>query len=180
MNLREHVILGGCAALPLVPTVGVEAAAAFWGASVLLDIDHYWEYLVKNGFRNWSWRKTFAFHGEIFRRIGRPDLLAINLFHTVEWLLVVYLAARWWGGAVALAALGGMLFHLALDLARLVSLGHVTTRVLSIVEYVVRRRRLVRRGIDPDAVYREALAAIGFPAPALVTGGAAKQVSAST
>jgi hypothetical protein len=163
MNLREHVVLGAVAAVPVAATVGLDAGAAFWASSVLLDVDHYWEYLVKNGFRDWSWRKTFAFHHEVFRRIERPELLAINLFHTVEWLALVYVAGRWWGSTVAVAALGGMLFHLALDLGRLAWMGKITIRVVSIVEYVIRRRRLVRRGLDPDVVYREALAAIGLP-----------------
>ena len=160
MNLREHVLLGGAAALPVAATLGVEAGAAFWASSVLLDVDHYWEYLVKNGFSNWSWGKTFAFHHEVFKRIQRPELLAINLFHTIEWLALVYLAGRWWGSTVAMAALGGMVFHLFLDLLRLAYWGKLTTRVVSVVEYVIRRRRMIRRGIDPDVVYREALEAI--------------------
>lgn len=177
MNLREHVVLGAAAGAALIPVLGVEAAGAFWASSVLLDADHYWEYLEKNGFRDWSPSRMFAYHAEIFRRLRRADLLALSLFHTVEWLALVFIAWRWWGGVVLGAALGGMLFHLALDLARLAWLRAVTVRVLSVVEYVVRRRRLVRRGLDPDAVQREALLAIGVPPATWIVPARAKEAS---
>jgi hypothetical protein len=177
MNLREHVLLGAAAGAALIPACGVEAAGAFWAASVLLDVDHYWEYLEKNGFRDWSPRKMFAYHGEIFRRLRRPDLLALNLFHTVEWLGLVLAACWWWGGVVPAAALAGMVFHLALDLLRLAWLRAVTARALSLVEYVIRRRRLIRRGLDPDAVQREALLAIGVAPAAWMLPTGAREAS---
>ena len=46
-------------------------------------------------------------------------------------------------------------------------------RPLSLIEYYVRRGRLVRCGLDPDRVYRDALAEIGVgPAPGVVPIGA--------
>jgi hypothetical protein len=178
MNLREHVILGAAAGAALVPVLGVEAAGAFWASSVLLDVDHYWEYLEKNGFRDWSPRRMFAYHAEIFSRLRRPDLLALSLFHTVEWLALVLFAWHVWGGAVLGASLAGMVFHLGLDLARLAWLRAVTVRALSLVEYAIRRRRLVQRGLDPDAVQREALLAIGVTPATWILPARAKEASA--
>jgi hypothetical protein len=178
MNLREHVVLGAAVGAALVPVVGLEAAAAFWASSVLLDVDHYWEYLEKNGFRDWSPRHMFAYHGEVFRRLHRPDMLALSLFHTVEWLALVFVAWQWQGGVVLGAALAGMLFHLGLDLARLAWLRAVTARALSLVEYGIRRRALARRGLDPDAVPREALIAIGVTPAAWIVPARTKDASA--
>lgn len=165
MNLQEHIVLGGGAALVLSPILGAEGSLTFWTSSVLIDIDHYWEYLYHNRFKDWSWRKTFAFHAELFKHLADPRFLGLNLFHTVEWFVLVGSAACWWGSSTLLAVLGGMIFHLSLDLLRLAFHRAIFTRALSIVEYWIRRRRLFHMGLDPDGAYAEALAAIEGPAP---------------
>lgn len=161
MNLREHVILGGAAAAALSPVLGAQDSAVFWAASVLIDVDHYWEYVSRNRFRNWSFRKTFEFHRVLFPRIRDREFLALNLFHTAEWFLLVYLAAVWLGAGAIFAAFWGMLFHLGLDVTRLAWCRATFSRALSALEYWIRRRALVRRGLDPDRPYREALVEIG-------------------
>ena len=164
MNLREHVVLGGAAAAALYPTLGPRDAAIFWAASVLIDVDHYWEYLSRNGFRNWSFRKTFEFHRALFPRIRDPAFLALNLFHTAEWFLLVSVAGIWLGSSAVIAAFWGMFFHLGLDVARLAWCGATFSRALSMVEYRIRRHALLVRGLDPDRPYRDALAQIGIAA----------------
>ena len=134
MNLREHVILGGGAAVALSPVLGPAASVVFFASSVLIDVDHYWDYLQRNEFRNWSFGKTFAFHRVLFKNIQAPDFLAMNLFHTVEWFALVYLAGQWLGSRVIDAALAGMVFHLGLDLARLTWYRATFKRALSLVE----------------------------------------------
>lgn len=169
MRLTEHLVLGAGAAGALVPVLGVEGAGVFYASSVLLDVDHYLEYVQRTRFRDWSPARMFAFHGEVFSRIDRPDMLALSLFHTIEWFALAFVAWHWWDGVLGLAALLGMVFHLGCDLLRLTTLGAVTKRALSLVEYWVRRRSLARRGFDPDGVQKEALAALGvLPAPAPV------------
>ena len=175
MNLREHVVLGGGAAVALSPVLGGTESLVFFASSVLIDVDHYWDYLGRNEFRNWSFRKTFHFHRMLFKNVHAPDFLAMNLFHTMEWFAAVYLASVWFGSAVLHAALAGMVFHLALDLARLTWYRATFKRALSLVEYWIRRRRLVRRGLDPDRPYADALIAIGVvptPAPQAAPGRA--------
>jgi hypothetical protein len=161
MNLREHVVLGGAAAVALSPVLGAQGSVVFFASSVLIDVDHYWDYLQRNGFRDWSWRRTFAFHKALFPQIRRSDFLAMNVFHTVEWFALVYVAAVWLHQTAIMAAFWGMVFHLGLDLARLAWCRAVFSRALSVVEYGIRRRLLRARGVDPDLVYREALEAIG-------------------
>lgn len=161
MRLTEHVLLGAGATAALVPVMGVEAAGVFWASSVLLDVDHYLEYVHRTRGRDWSPVRMFAFHAEVFRRLHRPELLALSVFHTLEWFALVFVAWYWWDGPVGLAVFLGMVFHLGCDLLRLETLGAITKRAVSLVEYAIRRRRLVRQGFDPDGVQKEALIAIG-------------------
>ena len=161
MNLREHVILGGAAAAALSPVLGGPESLVFFASSVLIDVDHYWDYLQRNEFRNWSFGKTFEFHRVLFRNIHAPDFLAMNLFHTIEWFLLVYLWGTWLGSSAVFAALAGMVYHLFLDVVRLAWHRATFKRALSLIEYWFRRRALIRQGLDPDRPYQDALVEIG-------------------
>lgn len=161
MKLSEHIVLGGGAAIALAPTLGARGSLVFWASSVLIDVDHHWDYVYRNGFTDWSPAGMFAYHERMFAQIRRPDFLAMNLFHTAEWFLLVACAMLWQGSAILFAVLLGMVFHLALDLLRLARHRAVFSRALSLIEYWIRRRILVRRGLDPDRPSADALAAIG-------------------
>lgn len=161
MNLREHVVLGGAAAAALAPVLGAQDSAVFWVASVLIDADHYGDYLYRTRFRDWSPRRMFDFHRTLFPRIRRPDFLALSLFHTVEWFAFVYVAAAFLKSSALAAVFWGMAFHLCLDAVWLALHHALFSRAFSMIEYLVRRRRLRRRGLDPDLVYEEALTTIG-------------------
>lgn len=173
MKLGEHVVLGGGAAAVLAPVLGAEGSLAFWASSVLIDVDHHWDYVSRSGFRDWSPRGMFAFHDHLFaHELHRPDFLGLNLFHTVEWFLLVGTGVLWWSSPLLFAILWGMVFHLCLDLLRLARHRALFKRALSVIEYHVRRRRLVRASLDPDrpyaralAVARDRLAAASIPSP---------------
>ena len=74
MRLTDHVILGGFASVVLYPAIGVDAAFLFAG-SVLIDVDHYLEYLYHNGFRDFSVTKMFRYHGALMHSWGGPSSL---------------------------------------------------------------------------------------------------------
>src|SRR5438105_1921235 len=62
--------------------------------------------------------------------------------------------------------------HVALDALWLTLHRALFSRAFSMIEYVIRRRRLCQRGLEPDLVYDEALTAIGVtpvarPSPSL-------------
>lgn len=161
MTLKEHVILGGGAAVGLSQVLGPQDSLIFFASSVLIDVDHYWKYLWHTRFTNWSPRKTFAFHRRLFEKIRDVECVSVDLFHTVECLALVYTASLVLGTGAVFAALWGMVFHLGLDLVRLRVHGVTFKRALSLVEYWIRRRRLIARGFDPDRVYRNTLIEIG-------------------
>lgn len=161
MNLREHVVLGGGVALALTPVLGAQGSAIFWVASVLIDADHYGDYLYRNRFRDWSPRRMFEFHRALFPQIHRPDFLALSLCHTVECFALVYVAATTLKSSALAAVFWGMSFHLLLDVVWLAWHRAFFSRAFSLIEYAIRRRRLRGRGTDPDLVYEEVLTAMG-------------------
>jgi len=169
VKLSEHIVLGGGAALCAAPVLGVEGSLAFWAASVLIDVDHHWDYVYRNGFRDFSARGMFAYHDAIFAHIRRREFVGLSLFHTIECFLLVAAGAFWWHSGFLFAALWGMVFHMSLDLLRLAGQNALFSRALSVVEYRVRRRWLIGQGIDPDEPYAQALASV----PALARNGRA-------
>ncbi|MEK7444424.1 MAG: hypothetical protein AABZ70_06185 [candidate division NC10 bacterium] len=169
MTLPEHIVLGGGAALAVSPVLGASGSLAFWAASVLIDVDHHLDYVYRNGFRDFGARGMFAYHDHLYARIRGGAFVGLSLFHTIECFLLVAAGAFWWHSGLLFAALWGMVFHLSLDLVRLAGKRAPFSRALSVVEYWIRRRRLIRQGIDPDEPYAQALAAV----PALARKGRA-------
>src|SRR5437773_10588041 len=104
----------------------------------------------------------FEFHRTLFPQIRRPDFLALGFFHTVEWFALVYLVATFLESSAVAAAFWGMSFHLALDALWLTLHRALFSRPFSMIEYVLRRRRLRPRGLEPDLVYDKALTAVGL------------------
>jgi hypothetical protein len=156
MRLPEHVALGGAAAAALYPIVG-EKCLLFWAASVLIDVDHYWDFLYRNGFKDFSVRRMFKFHDSIRAMIHRPDFIGINLFHTLEWLALCYVISRVTGSSYIQMMLAGMVFHFFLDVLWMIYLRAPFKRAYSIIEYVVRFRRMERQGLLPHRFYQDVL-----------------------
>ncbi len=87
-------------------------AALFWAGGVLIDTDHYLDHLYFN--RNWSLKRAYRWHITYGTWLQRhPGHRHLCLFHTVESLGLVMLAAWFWPPLWSLV--GGMLFHLCLD-----------------------------------------------------------------
>jgi hypothetical protein len=156
MKARYHALSGGIAAAALVPVLG-PYSAVFLAASVLVDGDHYLDYLYRNGFKDFSIRGMFTFHEKLFEKGRGKDFLGLNIGHTAEWLLLVYVAVAVTGWLWLHAAFWGMLFHLAVDLIYLAYLKRLNCRALSVIEYLVRWRRMKRRGLNPDFPYTKTL-----------------------
>lgn len=70
----------------LAGTSGTEAVA-FWIGTVLIDVDHYFQFLYYNRFGALGVRHMFLFHRLLFKKIRRQDFLDLSLCHKVEFLL---------------------------------------------------------------------------------------------
>jgi hypothetical protein len=155
MRIHSHVILGGAAAALLYPVLGPRVAA-FFAASVLIDIDHYMDYVYHNGFKDFSLKGMFAYHDVLAGQWQNPAFLVIEVFHTVEFLLLFYGAALALGSSILMAMLWGMLFHIVLDAIYMAAHSILFKRSYSFTEYFLRRRRLGRKGLRPGSICREA------------------------
>jgi len=159
MKASYHVVCGGIASLVLIPVLGTDSAV-FFVSSVLIDSDHYLDYVCRNEFKDFSPKRMFTFHDLLEEKVKDKNFLGLSIFHTVECFLSLYIIAELTGLAVFMVILWGFLFHLALDLIYLYRRGVLFSRAFSIVEYVIRWNRLKQRGVRPELPYRSVLTAM--------------------
>lgn len=156
MKVEYHVLSGAIGASLLIPVLGANSAV-FFASSVLIDGDHYLDYIYRNRFKNFSIKGMFKFHDLINKQEKKQKVIYLNILHTVEFILLVYLASAATGWLWLKAALWGILFHMIFDWVNLYREGRLFQRAISLVEYFIRWRRLKRQGFHPDAAYHLAL-----------------------
>lgn len=156
MKAQYHALTGGIAAAALIPVLG-PYSAVFFASSVLVDGDHYLDYLCRNGFKDYSVKRMFVFHEKLFAKGKEQNFLGLNIGHTVEWMLLVYAASAITDWIWLKAALWGMLFHLFLDLVYLYLKKRLTRRAISIIEYFIRWNNMKRKGLQPGLFYLSTL-----------------------
>ena len=113
----------------------VENAAVFGLSIVLIDVDHVIEYVRQTGSpKIWG---VFPCCQIIENNLHR-GFYVLNLFHTVEFLLLIGLLGLL--HPVFFYVLAGALWHCALDLFMLARRKFTFIRALSIIEYCIRAR----------------------------------------
>ncbi len=157
MKLRQHLIIGGVAAITLYFYYDwtLWKMALFFVSSVLIDADHYWDYLWRNKFADWSGWRMFRYCNLLEERGNEKNFYAFSLLHTAEIFLLIYILARSWNYNFFITVFLGMAFHLFLDIISFAYKRRLFIRAYSIIEYWVRRPRLIRRGVDSDAFCRK-------------------------
>ena len=53
----------------------------FWLASILIDIDHYLDYIYNNRFTDYSFKRMMAYHGLLYKRRFDPAFINLSIFH---------------------------------------------------------------------------------------------------
>ncbi len=147
--LRDHVLIGGIAALALMPCWGWQGSLLFWLANVFIDADHYLHFLYARRQDPWHAKGAkgmFAYHQALFDQVRRPDFLALEIFHTAEFLLLT--ACLGFSLPALLPIFWGCVFHSAVDWVHLGRQGLLLKRVNSILEYAIRRRKMLSQGLD--------------------------------
>lgn len=157
MRPKHHVFAGTLFSIALLPAIGPVPSAGFLAGSVLIDLDHYLDFLIQNRFRHFSIQKMFVYHAHLFVRMKRPDFLVLDLFHTFEFLACMIGLSLWSHSLLFQAIIAGMTTHFLLDLIYLHRLGAFSARAHSFLEYVFRKRALTRQGIDNKRIFREVL-----------------------
>ena len=158
--LRDHVLIGGIAALLLLPVLGHGGSFIFWLSTILIDLDHYLDFFLRTKFKYFSAQSMFRFHEELFKRRHRSDFLALEIFHTLEFAFLFGIISFKWIPALIPVFLG-MTFHLFVDVIHLSRYGILHKRASSFVEFYLRRKQIRSRGENPDKVFEEALSALG-------------------
>ncbi len=155
MRLPGHIVLGGVAAVALLPFWGIPQSLLFWASAVLIDCDHYLDYLWKTKGKDWSPRRMFRYYDAMMK--SEPDRrnLGFSLMHTAEMFILVYLLALFVSYWFFMTILAGMLFHLLTDMVWLGSKNSFFIRAYSIAEYHVRKRNKLRNGIDVQEFFNE-------------------------
>jgi hypothetical protein len=118
MRAGGHILAGGVGSILLYPFPSLPGLV-FWLSSVLIDIDHYLDFIYRNGFTDFRIKGMFLYHDVLKGFWGRPEFL-------LDW---IYLYR-----------------HKVL-----------TLRAYSVIEYLIRKRRLVTQGLSPGTIYSEAL-----------------------
>lgn len=160
--LRDHVLLGGIVALGFLPFWGVWRSFVFWVATVLIDLDHFLHFLYCTRFKVFGVGPLFRFHEKVFEQRNHSELLSLEIFHTAEFLFLTgFLAAMvtpylW-------PVCWGFVLHIFVDFVHLKHFKILTKRSHSLVEYLLRRKRMLAMGKDPDHVFRIALKALKLP-----------------
>ena len=155
MSPKDHVILGGAAAATLAPFIG-PVSLLFWVASFLIDLDHYMDYVYHNGLRDYSFKRMFEYHNTLELYWHQPEFLNLEVFHTIEFMTLLYLVTAYTGSIVLLSVWWGMLFHISLDLVYLWRIKIFFKRASSLTEYFIRKRVYERRGLRPTELYTRA------------------------
>jgi hypothetical protein len=157
MKARYHTITGAVAASALIPVLGANSAV-FWVASILIDGDHYVDYVCHNRFKDFSIRRMFRFQELLFKEVKTHQFLTLHFLHTVEVLIFLYITGEMTSWLWLQAIFWGMLFHVVTDVIYMYVKGGLFRRALSIVEYAVRRHHIRRHDCPPKEIYDSVLA----------------------
>lgn len=137
MNLKNHLIATGLASAPLLVSSTPIETALFCTGSILIDVDHQLFYFIRTGRLGISGMFRF-FREDVDEHLNAIPYLGVCIFHTVEFFLFVATLSAFFAPLKYL--LGGMLFHMVLDIYDLTRLKVPFIRAYSLVEHLFRRR----------------------------------------
>ena len=132
-SLKVHTIQSLVTSAALYPVMG-ENVILFGLAVVFIDLDHVIEYVRDTG--SLDVRGVFACSRLIEQNVHKK-FLVLNIFHTVEFFLMILLLAAFF--PVLYYVLAGMLYHMLFDLVHLVRSCVPFARAYSNIEYLYRR-----------------------------------------
>ncbi len=163
MKPRDHVILGSAASVVLWLFWGagsLHLVISFWLSSILIDIDHYLDYIYNNRFTDFSFKRMLAYHSLLYKRRFDPAFLNLSIFHTVESMGVLGVLAYFTGSAALLYIWLGFFFHILCDTYMLIYDGKPSIRSNTAVGYFFRIKKLKSQGLDTKAIYTRAVSEV--------------------
>ena len=155
MKLQSHILAGAVGTAVLYPILGPGKSLLFFTASVLIDTDHYIEYLWRIKFKDRSPKRMFRYFDNVTIHKKDKDNLGFSLFHTIEIFLVVYFIGIHFFPSLFVPIFLGMLYHMVFDILWLTYHKVPTVRAFSIIEYFIRKNFMIRKGNDPKFFYEK-------------------------
>ncbi len=157
--VRDHMLLGAVVAAILSRFAPIQDCIIFWLATVLVDVDHYFNLIFWSNFRCFSIPKLIRFYGFIVEnKMKYPVFLAIESFHTAEFLALLAFAAYGLDISILKPILWGIGFHVFVDFFHLIRVGALKARRNSFIEFFLLRAAYVRKGLNPTQAQQEAAA----------------------
>lgn len=154
--LRDHVILGGIAAFVCVPFWGMGNSLGFWFANILIDSDHYLHFIWLTRLKVTGFKAMLKFHEMLFSMRNHPDFISVEVFHTAEFMGVLAALSFLFPQFFKPVFLG-CLFHIVVDFFHLFRFHILTKRAHSLVEYFLRKKRIIAKGGNPSALVAQLL-----------------------
>jgi len=131
----------------------------------MIDVDHYMNFVYHNGLKDLGFKGMFDYYDVLDKLSHLPEFLDIEVFHSGEFMFLLYLVSYWSGSSVLRAVTLGFIFHIVLDWISLAWNGILFKRANFIAEYFMRKKGLMRTGLNPVDVYNEALRITGNTRP---------------
>lgn len=154
MKLQSHVIAGALGAAVAYPFIGSEKTTLFFVASFMIDADHYLEYLWRTKGADWSPKRMFRYYDRVTEHSKDKENLGFSLLHTVEMFLLIYLLGIFIH-PIFVPILWGMAYHMVFDIVWLTYHKAPFVRAYSIVEYFIRKQKMIKEGNDPKNFYKK-------------------------
>ncbi len=137
MTLTRHLAATGVAAAALSPWLKGSELLLFAVGGVLIDVDHYFLYVVRTG--RFDVRGMFRYFADLQYIEHTIPYVGLCLFHTIDFFLLVGILALLY--PLLLPLLVGLLFHFLIDLVDLWRKGVLFIRAFFLIEHAIRRRR---------------------------------------
>lgn len=136
MTLTQHLTLTGLAAAALAPVLLPEEALFFAIGGVLIDVDHYFLYILRR--RDLSVPGMFRYFRDLQPVQHNVPYVGLCIFHTVDFFVLLGVMTRFY--PLLWALLAGSLYHFILDLYHLQRNQVLFIRPYFLLEHLIRRR----------------------------------------
>ncbi|GAB6038931.1 hypothetical protein JCM15519_34900 [Fundidesulfovibrio butyratiphilus] len=138
MSPKFHFVQGAAGAAVLMPFLGWQDSVVFGLTVFFIDLDHIIPFV--RDCKSLNVRRFFLYHA---KAPHTPNFLALAVFHTVEFQLLLILLGFVWPVFQVMAA--ACLFHIFFDVVKTFQLGKPFLRAYSLIEYALRRKHKVTR-----------------------------------
>ena len=135
MTLKQHTIQASIGSIILWPFLGIDTIVFFF-SMILIDVDHYFDFVIVC--KRFGIRDMFKYYDWVWEE--KQMVYGLSLFHTAEIFLMLFVLGFW--SYYFWLILFGFSVHLMFDLYYLYIHKCLFNRALSIIEYIIKSRRV--------------------------------------